>query len=128
MTPTIAFLTILFLVLPQWVLMIVRPNGKWTQQLVDSDIIPFLLLVVYVTCIAKYGDHLVFESIPDLLQIFYIDNIVLGAWAFMGFISLLIGSWFFNKIQESEIAYNWVLPSLLTIFIISPIMIGAIIN
>ena len=53
MTPIIAFLTVALIVLPQWLLMLFRPQAKWTQQLVDSDIIPFILLIIYAICMSR---------------------------------------------------------------------------
>jgi len=118
MTPIIAFLTITLIVLPQWILMIARPNNKWTQQLVDSDIIPFLLLIIYVLSIARYGNSLQFNSVGEVFNVFQLDNIVLGAWAFVGFLSLLIGGWVFNRVEELAIEVKWAMPGLLTIYMI----------
>ncbi len=123
MTPTIAFLTITLVVLPQWIMMIVRPNAKWTKQLVDSDIIPFLLLVIYVISIARYGSNLQFHSISDIFNVFQLENIVLSAWAFVGFISLLVGGWVFNRVNEFAIDKQWVMSSLFTVFMIISVAI-----
>ena len=123
MTPIIAFLTISVIVLPQWIMMIVRPNTKWTQQLVDSDSIPFLLLVIYVITIARNGANLQFHSIADIFNVFQLDNIVLGAWAFVGFLSLLIGGWVFNRAKEWKVELKWVMPSLFTVFMIISVAI-----
>ena len=128
MTPIIAFLTITLIVLPQWILMIVQPDNKRTQQLVDSDIIPFLLLVIYVVVIAQNGAALQINSVADILHIFQMDNLVLAAWAFIGFLSLLVSSWCFNRLQELEIKENWVMPSLLITFMSCPLLIGAIVH
>jgi len=119
MTPTIAFFTIALLVLPQWLLMLLRPNAKWTQQLVDSDIIPFILLVIYVVCMTRYETTLDINRVSDIFQVFQIENVVLGAWAFIGFISLSIGGWAFNRVQSLTININWVMPSLFATFMIT---------
>ena len=118
MTPIIAFLTVAFIVLPQWLLMLLRPHSKWTQKLVDSDIIPFILLVIYVVCITRNGADLQIQTISDIFQIFHTPTIVLAAWAFTGFISLLIGGWVFNRIQALTVKVNWVMPSLFATFMI----------
>ena len=124
MTPIIAFLTIALIVLPQWILMIAKPHSKWTQQLVDSDIIPFLLLVIYVMTIARNGDNFHFHSLSDIFNVFQLDNIVLGAWAFVGFISLLIGGWAFNRVNELTVEVKWiVMPSLFSVFMIISVAI-----
>jgi len=128
MTPIIAFLTITLIILPQWVLMIVQPNHKRTQQLVDSDIIPFLLLVIYVVVITQNGTGLAINSMQDILHIFQTDNLVLAAWAFIGFLSLVLSSWLFNRLQELEIKENWIIPSLLITFMSCPLLIGAIVH
>lgn len=128
MTPIIAFLTVTLIILPQWFLMIVQPNHKRTQQLVDSDIIPFLLLVIYVVVIAQNGTLLEINSIQDILYIFQTDNLVLAAWAFVGFFSLLVSSWLFNRLQALEIKERWIIPSLLITFMSCPLLIGAIVH
>lgn len=123
MTPIIAFLTITLVVLPQWIMMIVRPDANWTKRLVDSDIIPFLLLVIYVISIARYGSNLQFHSISDIFNVFQLENIVLGAWAFVGFISLLVGGWVFNRVNELAIDKQWAMSSLFTVFMIISVAI-----
>ena len=118
MTPIIAFLTITLIVLPQWILMLLRPNSKWTQQLVDSDIIPFILLIIYVICMTRNGFIMQINTVSDIFQAFQLENIVLAAWAFIGFISLLISGWAFNRLQNFTINVNWVMPSLFATFMI----------
>lgn len=123
MTPIIAFLTVALLVLPQWLLMLLRPNAKWTQQLVDSDIIPFFLLIIYVVCITRNGAALQIQTTTDIFQVFHTNTIVLSAWAFIGFLSLLIGGWVFNRVQDLTIKVNWVMPSLFATFMVGAIAI-----
>ena len=118
MTPIIAFLTITLIVLPQWLLMLLRPHAKWTQQLVDSDIIPFVLLIIYVVCMTSNKEALQINTVADIFQVFHLNNIVLGAWAFIGFISLLIGGWAFNRVQHFTFKVNWIMPSLFASFMI----------
>lgn len=102
MTPTIAFLTVALITLPQWCLMLLKPHSKWTQQLVDSDMIPFVLLLIYVSSMAQINQsELTFSSIEHLLQLFVIEDLALGAWALIGFLSLVIGGWIFNKFHLS---------------------------
>ena len=101
MTPTIAFITIFLLVLPQWYLMMIKPKSKLTQQLVDSDIIPFCLLFIFVHSMTRLEETPInFQSIDDVLIVFSLQNLALGAWAYVGFLSLLVGTWCFNKHQE----------------------------
>ena len=123
MTPIIAFLTVAFIVLPQWLLMLLRPHSKWTQKLVDSDIIPFILLVIYVVCITRNGADLQIQTISDIFQFFHTPTIVLAAWAFTGFISLLIGGWVFNRVDEFAVDVEWVMTSLFTVFMIISVAI-----
>jgi len=118
MTPIIAFLTVALIVLPQWLLMLLRPHSKLTQQLVDSDIIPFILLIIYAVCIIRNEANLQIQTMSDIFQVFHTHTIVLAAWAFTGFISLLIGGWAFNRVQALTVKVNWVMPSLFATFMI----------
>lgn len=118
MTPNIAFLTVALIILPQWLLMLFRPHSKSTQQLVDSDIIPFFLLVIYVVCITRNEATFQIHTTRDIVQIFHTNTIVLAAWSFIGFMSLLIGGWVFNRIQDLTVKVNWVMPSLFATFMI----------
>lgn len=123
MTPNIAFLTVALIILPQWLLMLLRPNYKWTQQLVDSDIIPFFLLVIYVVCITKNEATLQIQTTTDIFQVFHTNTIVLAAWSFIGFMSLLIGGWVFNRIQDLTVRVNWVMPGLFATFMVGAVAI-----
>ena len=118
MTPNIAFLTVALIILPQWLLMLFRPHSKSTQQLVDSDIIPFFLLVIYVVCITRNEATFQIHTTRDIVQIFHTNTIVLADWSFIGFMSLSIGGWVFNRIQDLTVKVNWVMPSLFATFMI----------
>lgn len=123
MTPILAFLTIALIILPQWLLMLFRPHNKWTQELVDSDIIPFVLLILYVVCTARNSGNLEINTVTDIFRVFQTDNIVLGAWAFIGFLSLLISGWVFNQTRYLTIKISWVMPSLFATFTVVAISI-----
>lgn len=124
MTATISFLTITLIVLPQWLLMIAKPQSKWTQKLVDSDIIPFLLLLVYVVCITQ-NESITLEqiSLDCFPQLIHQDLVGISIWAYTGFLSLVIGGWLFNKAQELKIQQTWAIPSLLILLMLSPMFI-----
>lgn len=126
MTFTITILTIALIVLPQWILMIFKPKSTWTQRLVDSDIIPFILLVIYISCVSS-NSHLVdTSSLNCLLKCFQTNELVIAVWAYFGFVSLIIGGWLFNNLERFNIHQNWVKPILLTILMFSPFLIGFI--
>lgn len=103
MTCITAFLTITLIVLPQWLLMVFKPKSVWTQKLVESDIIPFVLLLIYVVCLSKNRHHIAIHEQTDLLQFFSIPPLALGAWAYVGFITLVIGSWLFNNLTSPNV-------------------------
>lgn len=106
MTYTVAILTITLIVLPQWLLMIFKPQSAWTQRLVDSDIIPFILLVIYLFCLVQNRECIDTSSLENLLQVFYTPQLVIGIGAYFGFISLLIGGWLFNRMQHPLVKEN----------------------
>jgi len=123
MTTTTAFLIICLLVLPQWLLMIAQPNNKLTQRLVDSDIIPFILLIIFIVCMSKYEGQLQTDTISNLLLVFKMEGVALGAWAYVGFMSLLISGWAFNHRQALPENYNWVLQHSVIFMMLSPFLL-----
>ncbi len=123
MTTTTAFLIVCLLVLPQWLLMIAQPNSKLTQQLVDSDIIPFILLIIFIVCMTKYEGQLQIDTIDNLLLVFKMEGIALGAWAYIGFMSLLVSGWAFNHRQTMPENYNWLLQHNVIFMLLCPLLL-----
>lgn len=124
MTPELAFSICSTLVLPQWLLMIVAPKWEWTQKLVASRIIPFILAIFYAYYIltslgsAEGGG---FGSLQEVMQLFTVEKAVLAGWIHYLAFDLLIGGWVLKTAQKKGIHHGLVIPCLIGCFMLGPI-------
>ena len=124
MTPALVFSICSKLVLPQWLLMIVAPKWKWTQKLVASRIIPFLLAIVYAYYIltsfgsAEGGG---FGTLEEVMQLFTVEGAVLAGWIHYLAFDLLIGSWVLKDSQSRGINHFITIPCLFFCFMAGPV-------
>lgn len=123
MTPEAVFSICSTLVLPQWLLMIVLPKWHWTQKLVDSRIIPFLLAIVYgyyiFTSFGSSGGG--FGSLEEVMQLFTVKEAVLAGWIHYLAFDLLVGGWVLKTAQRKDIHHGLVIPCLIGCFMLGPI-------
>jgi len=112
-------------VLPQWLLMIIAPKWKWTQKLVASRIIPFVLAVVYliyvVIALSNGSSGGGFGSLKEVMQLFTNEQAVLVGWIHYLAFDLLIGSWILNTAQEKGIHHGLVIPCLIGCLFLGPV-------
>ena len=97
-------------ILPFWLMIVIIPNSKITQILVNSIILPLILSTAYVYVI--YQSILLEESILDIFQLYLsLDNLytVLATESFLVLfwihflaLNLFLGSW----ISRDAIKYN----------------------
>lgn len=124
MTPTLVFSICGKLVLPQWLLMIVAPKWKWTQKLVASRIIPFLLAIIYTYYIfISFGttEGGGFGTLAEVMKLFTVEEMVLAGWIHYLAFDLLIGSWVLTTAQKKGIHHGLVIPCLIGCFLLGPI-------
>ena len=99
-----------FGVLPFWLMLIVIPNSKFSQILINSIILPLILASAYVYVI--YQSFLLDEPIFDILKLYLsLDNLYI-IFATEGFLvlfwlhfltlNLFIGSW----VSRDGVKYN----------------------
>jgi len=124
MTPDVVFSICSTLVLPQWILMIIAPKWEWTQRLVASRIIPFILAIFYAYYIltsfgsAEGGG---FGSLEEVMQLFTVEGTVLAGWIHYLAFDLLIGGWVLKTAQKKGIHHGLVIPCLIGCFMLGPI-------
>lgn len=124
MTPALVFSICSTLVLPQWLLMIVAPKWEWTQRLVASRIIPFILAIFYAYYIftsfgsAEGGG---FGSLAEVMQLFTVEKAVLAGWIHYLAFDLLIGGWVLKTAQKKGIHHGLVIPCLIGCFMLGPV-------
>lgn len=123
MTPALVFSICNTLVLPQWLLMIVAPKWKWTQKLVKSRIIPFVLAIVYAIYIFQMGkaEEGGFGTLEGVMKFFTVDVLVLAGWIHYLAFDLLVGTWILLSAQKKNMHHGLVIPCLLGCFLLGPV-------
>ena len=126
MTAALIFKICNFLVFPQWILMIVAPKWKVTQELINWRIIPFVLALVYafyaLTNLGQSEGN--FNSLEGVMTLFSNDLNVLTGWIHYLAFDLLIGGWVLKTAQKKGIHHGLVIPCLLGCFMLGPIGFG----
>lgn len=114
------------LVLPVWLLMLVAPNWKYTQQLVFSYTVPIAIAFAY-TCIMMSNLGIMqdadFSSLEGIKKLFKGGNdwLVSAAWFHYLAFDLLVGTMIFRDSKERGIAHLWMIPCLIFTFMLGPV-------
>ena len=90
-----------FGVMPLWLMLILIPNSRITQILINSVIIPLILSVTYIYVLYKgilLDESLIdifklYISLDNLYTIFAIENFLLVFWIHFIALNLFLGSW-----------------------------------
>ena len=90
-----------FGILPFWVILIIIPNSKVTQILINSVILPLILSLAYVYVIyqAILLDEPLFDifklylSLDNLYTVFATESFLLVFWLHFLTLNLFLGSW-----------------------------------
>ena len=95
------YLWINFGILPFWLMLIIIPNSKVTQILINSVILPLILSTTYVYVIYQtiLLDEPIFDifklylSLDDLYTVFATESFLLVFWLHFLTLNLFLGSW-----------------------------------
>jgi len=90
-----------FGILPFWLMLIIIPNSKVTQILINSVILPLILSITYVYVIYQtiLLDELIFDifklylSLDNLYTVFATESFLLIFWLHFLTLNLFLGSW-----------------------------------
>ena len=90
-----------FGILPFWLMLIIIPNSKVTQILINSVILPLILSITYVYVIYQTVllDEPIFDifklylSLDDLYTVFATESFLLVFWLHFLTLNLFLGSW-----------------------------------
>ena len=99
-----------FGVLPFWLMLIIIPNSKVTQILINSIILPLILSVAYVYVFYQailldeplFGIFKLYLSLDDLYTVFATENFLLIFWIHFIALNLFLGSW----VSRDAVKYN----------------------
>lgn len=93
-SPEVIFSLASKLIMPMWLLLIIVPNWKVTQWLIQYKVVPLILSVVYTVYLflaVQGGSGLDFGSLASVMQLFTVKNAVLAGWVHYLAFDLLIG-------------------------------------
>ena len=90
-----------FGILPFWIMLIIIPNSKVTQILINSVILPLILSLTYVYVIYQailLDEHLfdifkLYLSLDNLYTVFATESFLLVFWLHFLTLNLFLGSW-----------------------------------
>ena len=99
-----------FGILPFWLMLIIIPNSKVTQILINSVILPLILSITYVYVIYQTVllDEPIFDifklylSLDNLYTVFATESFLLIFWLHFVALNLFLGSW----MSRDGVKYN----------------------
>ena len=124
MTPSEVFSIANIMVFPMWILMIVFPKWQVTRILIDFKVIPIVLSLLYAFYIISSileGPSMDFGSLQAVMQLFTVEDAVLGGWLHYLAFDLLVGMWMLDENKTLKIHQLIMAPCLLGAFMMGPI-------
>tara|TARA_Y100001960_G_C14571677_1_gene776168 strand:+ start:482 stop:955 length:474 start_codon:yes stop_codon:yes gene_type:complete len=96
--------------LPFWLMLIIIPNSKLTQFLINSIILPLILSVTYIYVIYQtillnepmFEIFKLYLSLENLYTVFATESFLLVFWLHFAALNLFVGSW----ISRDSVKYN----------------------
>ena len=116
-------------ILPFWLMLIIIPNSKITQILINSVIIPLILSVTYVYIIYQaiileetFVDIFkLYLSIDNLYTVFATENFLLIFWIHFLALNLFLGSWVSRDGAKYNMSRSLVSVPLIIIYFTGPL-------
>ena len=123
------YLWINFGVLPFWLMLIIIPNSKVTQILINSIILPLILSVAYVYVFYQailldeplFGIFKLYLSLDDLYTVFATENFLLIFWIHFLALNLFLGSWVSRDAVKYNMTRGLVFVPLVLIYLTGPL-------
>ena len=118
-----------FGILPFWVILIIIPNSKVTQILINSVILPLILSLAYVYVIyqAILLDEPLFDifklylSLDNLYTVFATESFLLVFWLHFLTLNLFLGSWVSSDGAKHNMSRSLVSFPLILIYFTGPL-------
>ena len=123
------YLWLNFGVLPFWLMLIIIPNSKVTQILINSIILPLILSVAYVYVFYQailldeplFGIFKLYLSLDDLYTVFATENFLLIFWIHFLALNLFLGSWVSRDAVKYNMTRGLVFVPLVLIYLTGPL-------
>ena len=118
-----------FGVIPFWLMLIIIPNSKVTQILINSILLPLILSTTYVYLVYQtiLLDEPLFEilklylSLDNLYTVFATENFLLIFWIHFIALNLFLGSWVSRDGVKYNIPRRFVFIPLILIYFTGPL-------
>ena len=118
-----------FGILPFWLMLIIIPNSKVTQILINSVILPLILSAAYVYVIYQSVllDEPIFDifklylSLDNLYTVFATESFLLVFWLHFLTLNLFLGSWVSRDGVKHNISRSLVFFPLILIYFTGPL-------
>ena len=118
-----------FGVLPFWLMLIIIPNSKVTQILINSIILPLILSVAYVYVFYQailldeplFSIFKLYLSLDDLYTVFATENFLLIFWIHFLALNLFLGSWVSRDAVKYNMTRGLVFVPLVLIYLTGPL-------
>ena len=118
-----------FGILPFWIMLIIIPNSKVTQILINSVILPLILSLTYVYVIyqAILLDEPLFDifklylSLDNLYTVFATESFLLVFWLHFLTLNLFLGSWVSRDGVKHDMSRGLVSFPLILIYFTGPL-------
>ena len=116
-------------ILPFWIMLLIIPNSRITQILINSIILPLILssayvYVVYQSILLNESIYEVFKlylSLDDLYAVFSTESFLLVFWLHFLALNLFLGSWVSRDGVKYNISRSLVFVALILIYFIGPL-------
>ena len=118
-----------FGILPFWLMLIIIPNSKVTQILINSVILPLILSITYVYVIYQtiLLDEPIFDifklylSLDNLYTVFATESFLLIFWLHFLTLNLFLGSWVSRDGVKHSMSRGLVSVPLILIYLTGPL-------
>ena len=116
-------------VLPFWLMLIVIPNSRFTQILINSIVLPLILSAAYIFIIYQtislnepvLDVFKLYLSMDNLYTVFASENFLLIFWLHFLSINLFVGLWISRDAVKYNISRSLALIPLLFVYLAGPI-------
>ena len=123
------YLWINFAILPFWLMLIVIPNSKFTQILINSIVLPVILSAAYVYVLyqAILSDQSwldifkLYLSLESLYTVFATEAFLLIFWIHFSALNLFLGCWVARDAVKYNISKKLALTPLILIYFTGPL-------
>lgn len=125
MDPSVLFQLCNTAVMPFWALLVLAPGWEWTQRLVHSVLVPAVLGLVYIYCMAagagvEAPEGAGFGSLEGVMLLFTVPESVLGGWVHYLVFDLFVGAWEVRDARRRSIPHLAVVPCLVLTLMLGP--------